>query len=128
MVTWNAVISEFAQSKRANEALEFFKGMLVLGIKPNNVTVTGVLQAGELTCSIQRGREIHGLVCRMGLDVDVFTGSALIDMYSKCGSVKDARALFEVTHIKNVASWNAMIGSYGKHGVVDSSIELFQRM
>lgn len=128
LVTWNAMISGFAQSKRENEALKLFKGMLVSGIKPNNVTVTGVLQAGGLTGSIQIGREIHALVCRMGLHIDVFTGSALIDMYSKCGSLKDARTLFEITRIKNVASWNAMIGCYGKHGMVDSSIELFERM
>ncbi|KAM3395129.1 hypothetical protein P3S68_004134 [Capsicum galapagoense] len=43
---------------------------------------------------------------------------ALIDMYSKCGSVEDAWNIFSSAPFKNVASWNAMIGCYGKHVMV----------
>lgn len=122
------MISGFTQSERANEALKLFQDMLISGIKPNNVTVTGILPAFGLSGSIQKGREIHELIYRMGLDMDVFIATALIDMHSKCGSVKDTRNVFEMLHVKNVASWNAMIGCYRKHGMVDSSIELFERM
>ncbi|XP_044477062.1 pentatricopeptide repeat-containing protein At5g59600-like [Mangifera indica] len=128
LVTWNAIISGFAQSQRANEALKLFQEMLLSGIKPNEVTISGLLPACGLMDSIQRGKGIHGLIYRMGLDYNVFIASALIDMYSKCGSVKDARRVFDLIRVKNVASWNAMIGCYGKQGMVDSAIELFERM
>ncbi|KAK3205080.1 hypothetical protein Dsin_019126 [Dipteronia sinensis] len=128
LVTWNAMISGFTQSQRADEAFTLFRAMLVTGVKPNLVTVTGLLPACGLTGSIRRGREIQGWIHRMGLDINVFVGSALIDMYSKCGSVKDARNVFDMIYAKNVASWNAMIGCYGKHGMVDASMELFERM
>ncbi|KAK0604736.1 hypothetical protein LWI29_018935 [Acer saccharum] len=128
LVTWNAMISGFTQSQRADEAFTLFRAMLVTGVKPNLVTVTGLLPACGLTVSIRRGREIQGWIHRMGLDINVFVGSALIDMYSKCGSVKDARNVFDMIYAKNVASWNAMIGCYGKHGMVDASMELFERM
>ncbi|PRQ35244.1 putative tetratricopeptide-like helical domain-containing protein [Rosa chinensis] len=128
LVTWNAIISGFSQSQEAGEALKLFSAMLVSGIKPNLVTITGLLPACGVLGSVERGREIHGLICRMGFDINVFVASALIDMYSKCGSVKNARSVFDWTPVYNVASWNAMIGCYGKHGMVDSAVELFERM
>ncbi|XVE60073.1 hypothetical protein DITRI_Ditri05aG0097400 [Diplodiscus trichospermus] len=128
LVTWNAIISGFAQSQCLFEALNLFGNMLVSRIKPNHVIVTGLLPACGLTGSIQKGREIHCLVYRLGLDANVFIVSALIDMYSTCGSLKDARNVFEKVSCKNAASWNALIGCYGKHGMVGSTIKLFERM
>ncbi|KAK9273002.1 hypothetical protein L1049_017809 [Liquidambar formosana] len=128
LVTWNAMISGFAQSHRAVEAMKLFQDMLVAGIRPNHVTVTGLLPVCGLMGSIRRGKEIQCLIYRMGFDANVFVASALIDMYSKCGSVKDAKNVFDQIPAKNVASWNAMIGCYGKHSMVDSSIQLFERM
>ncbi|GMY16399.1 pentatricopeptide repeat-containing protein At5g59600-like [Fagus crenata] len=126
--TWNAMISGFVQSQQAGEAFKLFRDMLVSGIKPNHVTLTGLLPPCGLTGSIQRGREIHGLMYRMGLGINIFIPSAIIDMYSKCGSVKNAQNVFDRISVKNIASWNAMIGCYGKHGMVELSIQLFERM
>ncbi|KAG5227597.1 pentatricopeptide repeat-containing protein [Salix suchowensis] len=129
LVTWNAMIAGFVQGERAGDAFKLFQDMLVLGVKPNLVTVAGLLPACGMISSIQRGRAIHGLVYRLEFDIsNAFIASALIDMYSECGSFKEARTVFEKIHYKNVASWNAMIGCYGKHGMVNTSIQLFERM
>ncbi|XP_030458715.2 pentatricopeptide repeat-containing protein At1g19720-like [Syzygium oleosum] len=128
LVTWNALISGFVQSNQVHEALKLFQEMLVSGVKPNQVTVTGLLPGCGSTVTINRGREIHGLIYRMGLDVNVYVVSALIDMYSKSGCVKDASNVFDMVTVKNVASWNAMIGCYGKHGMVDRALQLFEGM
>ncbi|XP_073147176.1 pentatricopeptide repeat-containing protein At5g59600-like [Henckelia pumila] len=126
--TWNGMISGFVQSHKVREAMELFHSMLVAGVKPNPVTVTGLLPACGMIGSVSMGREIHGIIYRTEIYVNVFVASALIDMYSKCGSVKDAWNVFTTTYTKNVASWNAMIGCYGKHGMVDSAIKLFEKM
>lgn len=128
LVTWNALISGFVQSNQVHEAFVLFREMLVSGVKPNQVTVTGLLPGCGSTVTINRGREIHGLIYRMGLDMNVYVASALIDMYSKCGCVKDASNVFDMVTVKNVASWNAMIGCYGKHGMVDRALQLFEKM
>lgn len=128
LVTWNAIISGFVQGGRAQEAMELFHDMLIAGIKPNQVTVTGLLPACGMICSVGRGKEIHGLIYRMGLYINVYVASALIDMYSKCGSVKEAWNVFYTNPSRNVVSWNAMIGCYGKHGMVTSALELFDKM
>ncbi|KAF8398484.1 hypothetical protein HHK36_017413 [Tetracentron sinense] len=118
----------FTQNHRNAEAMELFRDVLVMGLKPNSVTVAGLLPAYGCTGSLHRGKQLDGLIYRMGLDINIFTATALIDMYLKCGSVKEARNVFDQIAIKNVASWNAMIGCYGKHGMVDASIRLFERI
>lgn len=129
LVTWNALISGFVQSNQPDEALMLLGNMLASGLKPNQVTVTGLLPACGLTGAIQKGREIHGLIYRMGLDRNVYVASALIDMYSRCGNVNYASNVFGFgSPIKNIASWNAMIGCYGKHGMVEESLQLFEMM
>ncbi|KZV56676.1 pentatricopeptide repeat-containing protein-like [Dorcoceras hygrometricum] len=126
--TWNGMISGFVQSRKASEAMEAFHSMLVAEVKPDPVTVTGLLPACGMIGSVPVGREIHGMIYRMEIFVNVFVTSALIDMYSKCGSIKDAWNIFNTTYTKNAASWNAMIGCYGMHGMVDSAIKLFEKM
>ncbi|XP_062083932.1 pentatricopeptide repeat-containing protein At5g59600-like [Humulus lupulus] len=128
LVTWNAIISGFTQSQHAGEALEMFRNMIASGTRPNQVTITGLLPVCGLMGSVQTGLEIHGLIYRMGVDVNTYVACALVDMYSKCGGVKNARSVFDSVHNKNVALWNVMIGCYGKHGMVDSSLQLFERM
>ncbi|XP_045806809.1 pentatricopeptide repeat-containing protein At5g59600-like [Trifolium pratense] len=128
VVAWNALISGFVQNHQVSEAFELFREMVVSRICPNQVTLAALLPACGSLGSIQLGREIHGFICRKGFDANVFIASALIDMYSKCGSLNDARNIFDKIHCKNVASWNAMIDCYGKCGMVDSSIELFTKM
>ncbi|KAK4753689.1 hypothetical protein SAY87_001793 [Trapa incisa] len=129
LVTWNALISGFVQSHKPAEALRLLGDMLASGVKPGHVTVTGLLPACGLTGAIHRGKEIHGLMYRLGLDWNVYVASALIDMYSKCGNVEYAKKAFSFgAAVKNIASWNAMIGCYGKHGMVNESLQLFELM
>ncbi|KAK1429412.1 hypothetical protein QVD17_11621 [Tagetes erecta] len=128
VITWNAMISGFVQSQQTAEAVELFRNMLVAGVKPNPITITSLLPAFGSMGSVNSGKEIHGLIYRTHMYINVFVGSALIDMYSKCGYVNVARNVFDVMLFKNIASWNAMIGCYGKHGLVDSAIEMLDKM
>ncbi|KAG9456703.1 hypothetical protein H6P81_001211 [Aristolochia fimbriata] len=128
LVTSNALISGFSQNHQSVEAIEFFHCMLAKGIKPNSVTFAALLPVCGSTGSLERGRCIHGLIYRSGSVLNVFTGSALIDMYTKCGSIQNARKVFDCISERNTAVWNTMIGCYGKHGLVEDSINLFERM
>ncbi|XP_071730888.1 pentatricopeptide repeat-containing protein At5g59600-like [Rutidosis leptorrhynchoides] len=128
VVTWNAIVSGFVQSQQTIKAVEIFRDMLVAGVNPNPVTITGLLPAIGSIGSVNSGREIHGLICRTDMYDNVFVASALIDMYSKCGCVNHARNVFDTIPSKNIASWNSMIGCYGKHGMADSAIDLLDKM
>lgn len=53
---------------------------------------------------------------------------ALVDMYSKCGCVESALAVFDGISDKDVGAWNAMISGVALNGDVKKSLELFQQM
>lgn len=63
-----------------------------------------------------------------GFGSDLFVSSALIDMYSKCGHLNDARKLFDEIPNRNVVSWTSMIGGYVQNGYACDAICLFKEL
>ena len=58
------------------------------------------------------------------MEIDVFVGTALVDMYAKCGYIDMAEEVFEGMSKMNVFSWAAMIedwqymGTQGRQFIV----------
>jgi len=74
------------------------------------------------------GIQIHALISKSPLACDVYMGSALVDMYSKCRRPLDAQKLFEGMPEKNVVSWNSLITCYEQNGPAVEALVLFVRM
>lgn len=128
--SWNALIAGCTQNGVFSEAISLFKRMLLLDrdIKPNGVTVVCALSACSHTGMLQLGRWIHGYAYRSGLVPDSFISNALVDMYGKCGNLKEARIIFEMTSKRNLTSWNSMINCYALHGQSETAITVFEEM
>lgn len=105
--------------------------MRIAGFEPNHITFITLL-SGCADFPIGRvifGASIHGYVRKLGLDANnVMVGTALVDMYAKCGRVDLARMVFDGMVMKNSISWNAMIDGYMRNGKVKDAIELFDQM
>eukprot|EP00253_Pinus_taeda_P009004 PITA_09004 len=95
VVSWNAIIAGYSQNGRAYEALRLFQQMQKDKMKPDLTTMVSVLPSCAHLAALQQGKLIHGHILRNGLEMDVSTGNALIDMYAKCGRLEIARRLFE---------------------------------
>uniref|UniRef100_UPI0040747504 Synthetic PPR-DYW protein n=1 Tax=synthetic construct TaxID=32630 RepID=UPI0040747504 len=128
VVSWTAMISGYAQNGQSEEALELFREMQREGVKPDEVTLPSVLSACANLGALEQGKQIHAYVIKSGFESDVFVGSALIDMYAKCGSIEDARKVFDKMPERDVVSWNAMIAAYAQHGHGKEALQLFQQM
>ncbi|XP_020083795.1 pentatricopeptide repeat-containing protein At1g20230-like [Ananas comosus] len=128
VVSWTSIVTCCAQNGRDMEALELFREMQVVGIEPNSVTIPCVLPAFANIAALMHGRSTHCFSLRKGFIGDVYVGSALVDMYAKCGRIKDARTMFDAMPVRNVVSWNAMLGGYSMHGKAAECIELFELM
>eukprot|EP01018_Ginkgo_biloba_P026983 Gb_37624 [translate_table: standard] len=128
MISWTATIGAYAQNGCANEALELFCEMLRTGVKPNQYTFASVFMACASIAALQHGRQFHVHVIKMVFDLDIFVGSALVDMYAKCGSIADACHMFQKIPTPNVVSWNSMIAGYAQHGHSKEALQLFERM
>ncbi|KAJ7559015.1 hypothetical protein O6H91_04G065900 [Diphasiastrum complanatum] len=128
VISWNAMIMGYARHGHAEKALQLFRQMEKEGLKSDDVTFLGVIHACGNLSSLDEAKIVHSKIFIHGLHSEVFLCSALIDMYAKCGSLVNARKVFDTMPEKNVVSWNAMIAGYAMHGMVKDSLKLFEEM
>jgi pentatricopeptide repeat protein len=128
VVSWTAMITAYVKNRRPDEAFQLFRRMQVDDVKPNEFTIVNLLQASTQLGSLSMGRWVHDYAHKNGFVLDCFLGTALIDMYSKCGSLQDARKVFDVMQGKSLATWNSMITSLGVHGCGEEALSLFEEM
>lgn len=134
VVSWTAMIDGYAKHGRPQDAVEMFRSMLMTDVKPNEFTFVGLLIACAELGSLGLGRWAHNFARKYTnsdgheFDIDIFVGTALIDMYSNVGSLEDAVKVFDKMPVKSLATWNSMITSLGMHGRGREAVDLFQRM
>ncbi|KAJ0230562.1 Pentatricopeptide repeat-containing protein [Hirschfeldia incana] len=128
VVSWTAMITAYVKNRRPDEAFQLFRRMQDDDVEPNEFTLVGMLQASTQLGSLSMGRWVHDYAHKNGFSLDCFLGTALIDMYSKCGSLEDARRVFGVMEGRSLATWNSMITSLGVHGLGEEALSLFEEM
>ncbi|GMH01695.1 hypothetical protein Nepgr_003534 [Nepenthes gracilis] len=127
VVSYNAFLSGLLQNEVNGVVLNVFKNMLQSSKeRPNSVTLISVLGACSNISDLQFGRQIHGFVAKSGLNFDTLVGTALVDMYCKCGHCRWAYDIFrELNGKRNLITWNSMIAGMMSNGESDTAVELF---
>jgi len=128
VVAWSAMILGHVKCGQGQKALELFQQMQHAGLQPDSVTFVGILNACASEMALEVGRNIHEQIVQSGYESDVFVGSSLVDMYTKCGNIEDAWKVFNQMPTRTVVSWNAMILGHVKCGQGQKALDLFQRM
>ncbi|XP_031268760.1 pentatricopeptide repeat-containing protein At3g04750, mitochondrial [Pistacia vera] len=128
LVSWNSLIAGYAQSGDYMMVRELFNNMVAQKIMPDNVTMINVVSVAAEVGILDQGRCIHGMVVRMEIKTDAFFGSALIDMYCKCGSIERAFKVFREVTEKDVTVWTTMISGFAFHGYGKKALQLFSEM
>lgn len=127
-ISWNAMIAGYAQCGRSREALQLFHLMQFTGVKLNEVSMVSVLSACTHLGALDQGRWAHVYIERKGLKITVTLGTALIDMYAKCGNMNKAMEVFWGMRERNVYTWTSVIGGLAMNGVGTKCLELFSLM
>ncbi|KAL5731574.1 hypothetical protein ACHQM5_004288 [Ranunculus cassubicifolius] len=130
LVSWGAMIDGYVMNCRFSEALALFNYMQDSGLQPDAMTLVCVLKASGNLGALDQGKLIHLFIDenKFPWQRNVLLGTALIDMYAKCGCVDVAMDLFNAIHDKDVVLWNAMISGLAMHGHGDDALELFSEM
>ncbi|MED6149877.1 hypothetical protein PIB30_066849 [Stylosanthes scabra] len=128
VVSWNAMISGYAQNGYFLEAIELFHRMQMEDLLPNRVTLVSVLPAISRLGALELGKWVHFYAERNKIKIDDVLGSALVDMYAKCGSIVKAVQVFERLPKSNVITWNSILGGLAMHGKANDVFDYFARM
>lgn len=126
--TWNSLVAGFAQHNHFEEALKCLVKMQREDFMLNQYSFGSALSACAGSRDLIMGTQIHGLISKSRCSLDVHMGSALIDMYSKCGSIACAQRVFDWMNERNIVSWNSLISCYEQNGPASKALEVFARM
>eukprot|EP01018_Ginkgo_biloba_P030859 Gb_11981 [translate_table: standard] len=127
-VSWSGMIGAYAQNGCSEEALKLFYRMKEVGVRMSPFALSSVLRACANIAANEQGKQVHVHTIYTGLDTNVFVGSALVDMYAKCGTIEHARLVFDKLPEPNLVSWNSIIIGYAQHGYGKEVIDLFDQM
>lgn len=128
VLSWTSMVAAYTQNELYMEALFVFHQMKCTPIKPDNITFVCALDACANLGALQKGQEIHSAIIESGYEQDLMVGNALIHVYGKCGSVRNAESVFHRMSIRDIFSWNAMIGSFSHNGNGKDVLNLFSQM
>lgn len=126
--SWTIIIAAYMNHGDTRKVFFLFDQMQLNGIEPNNITFISVIGACCGKKTLEQGRHVHVAVVEAGYESDVVVGSALVNMYGKCGSVEEARWVFQRLHVKNCVTWNALIEAYLQRKDRSGALDLFQSM
>ncbi|XP_022150709.1 pentatricopeptide repeat-containing protein At2g03380, mitochondrial isoform X1 [Momordica charantia] len=129
VITWNSMISGYAQNGTANEALLLFNQMRSSSAAPDAITLVSALSASATLGAVHVGSSLHAYSIKVGLfSLNLYIGTTLLNFYAKCGDAKSARMVFDSMGDKNIITWSAMIGGYGVQGDGSGSLAIFSDM
>ncbi|KAJ8899561.1 hypothetical protein K2173_018535 [Erythroxylum novogranatense] len=128
LVTWTAMIRGFAECGSANQSLVLADRMIEQGVFPDKIAMVTIVNACAKFGALNKAKLVHDYVRANKFPLDVILGTAMIDMYAKCGSVGLAREIFDIMKRRNVISWSAMIAAYGYHGQGRKALDLLPMM
>lgn len=124
---WNSMIAGLSFNLMDGEAFTIFVEMLRKGTLPTEFSYATMLGCCA-KLSLSQGRQVHGLILKDGYADDVFVGNVLLNMYSKCGNIYDARRFFDLMPFKNTVTWNEMLHGYAQNGCGDDAVCLYEQM
>ncbi|KAK9064259.1 hypothetical protein SSX86_015639 [Deinandra increscens subsp. villosa] len=128
IVSWNALFACYTQGDFFDKAVDLFQDMVGSGLKPDEFSLSTIINACTGLRDINQGRKIHGYLMKHGYSSDPFSCNALVDMYSKVGDFEDAKAVFDQIINPDIVSWNAVIAGCVLHEYNDTALELLLKM
>lgn len=117
--TWNSLIRGLALAKNGKEAATWFFRMEEEGIKPDQVTLIGVLCACSHSGLVQMGQRIFYSIIdgKYGFSPSIKHYGCMIDLLGRSGFFYEAQELIERMPFEpNSVTWGALLTGCRAHG------------
>ncbi|XP_027078806.1 pentatricopeptide repeat-containing protein At3g49740 [Coffea arabica] len=121
-VSWNTMITSYANENLGREAILVYSHMQREGAKPDEFTIGSLLVSSESVVNVEM---IHAAVVKNALLLKVEVSNALLSAFSRHGYINQAYRLFYTMNTKNLISWNTLISGYQLNGFPVQGLEQF---
>ncbi|GMH02389.1 hypothetical protein Nepgr_004228 [Nepenthes gracilis] len=128
VVLWNSIISGYSESGQPLEALTLFRELQRSHVDMNTYTFVAALQACEEPSFRRLGMEIHAATLKFNNHLDLYVANAMVDMYARCGRMKEAEKIFNQMIKRDSISWNSMLTGLIQNGLFTEAVEFFREM
>ncbi|KAJ1279370.1 hypothetical protein BS78_04G150700 [Paspalum vaginatum] len=96
--------------------------------KLDEFIVASSLKSCASDLDLAAGRMLHAFILKCNIYPDSFVTSSLVDMYAKCGALKESNLLFSRTNNPCTAVWSAIISGNCLNSQYGRAVHLFRRM
>ncbi|KAF5749699.1 pentatricopeptide repeat-containing protein [Tripterygium wilfordii] len=124
LVSWNTMISSYAQMNLGRSAILAYAEMQRIGIEPDEFTFGSLLTSSEFVVVVEM---IQSLAIKNGLISKIYVSNALVSAYSQQGLMNEAYQIFHVSP-KNLISWNTVISGLLLNGLPTKGFEQFSNL
>ncbi|KAJ1686908.1 hypothetical protein LUZ63_018298 [Rhynchospora breviuscula] len=136
ITTWNVLLSGFVLWGHPHLALHLFRQLCGVSSSvspnetPNSSTVIAAIAACSQLGTIANGEEVHSFARASKLDSQIIVKNALIDMYSKCGSVDMAMKVFRSISEPDMTliSYNTILHALSMHSRGAGVLKMFEKL
>ncbi|GAB4843474.1 hypothetical protein Ancab_013434 [Ancistrocladus abbreviatus] len=94
----------------------------------HELSLVSALKCCSSLMAVFQGQQLHCLILKTGFHSNLFIQNSLINMYAKCGQMRDAKIIFDSCDQLDIVSCNIMIAGYVKSGRLDDARQLFDVM
>ncbi|KAI3750070.1 hypothetical protein L2E82_20694 [Cichorium intybus] len=106
---WNTLIRGFQQNHEPKKTIDLFDRMRIEPDGPDRFTYPFVVRACTELMDHLRGVCVHALLFKVGLELDTFVGTSLIEFYGGFGDTKAARRVFDELPTKDKVAMPDMV-------------------
>lgn len=128
VTSWNSLISGYCQMGNYRTAMGLFAEAWKSEMKPDKFTFACTLSICAQAQILMSGKTVHGMVVVRGFGPMTFLTNSLIDMYSKCGRIGEAKFIFERAGELDNVSWNLLISAYNRISASKETLKLLVKM
>ncbi|MCO5552050.1 hypothetical protein L7F22_005560 [Adiantum nelumboides] len=122
--TCNAAIAAHIKLGNVPEVFQLYHRMKM----EDKVTIISLLKACSKLTDLRAARHIHIYMLTDSHEQSILIGNSLVDMYAKCGSLDDARSVFDRLADRTEGSWGALLTGYSAGGYAVPTLDLIKSM
>ncbi|MCO5596659.1 hypothetical protein L7F22_050727 [Adiantum nelumboides] len=127
-VSWNGIITAYVLHSQGKQAQSLFHQMCQQGILADKFVLVSMFSAPATKEDLADGKRLYSRLFGMDVDSDAVLFTAVLNMFCKCGSMKAAEELFDITKCPDIVMWTSMIAGYAQFGQSKKALELFKIM